>query len=152
MILDIRRHRRRQAVHVNYTVHPHLMLWVLFISILVACGSSNQIPPPLTPDTLPAELGASEDLSGAVDEFSIRLGLDPSQIKIRIQFRGCETCEVRQPPKQPPDLSLSRALEELQPNDKLWLVAPNVTCYYNYDGKTVSPLACQEEPNSNRAP
>ena len=115
--------------------------YLLVALVLVAC-STFQLPPPLNPETLPAELGVSNDISGAAEEFSIRLGIDLTDVIVRIQFRGCETCEVRQPPKQPPNLSLNEAIKQLQPNDKFWLFVPSMTCYYDYDGETVSPLAC----------
>ena len=49
-------------------------------------------------------------------------------------------CLLHEPPKQPPDLALNEALDQLQVYDRMWLVAPNVICYYYFDGETVSDV------------
>jgi len=96
----------------------------------------------VTPETLVTELEPAETLSAAADQLAAMLGVNKGNILIRIQSRDCAVCKIDASAVEYPDMPVDDAESFLETNDKFWLVVQDLTCYYYYDGKTVSPLAC----------
>jgi hypothetical protein len=132
------------------------LLICLTTSIIAACASAQDsaLPPSaldastmaaVTPERLLADLQAVGALSDAGRQLASRLGIDERHILVRIQSRDCSVCRIDASAVEYPDLPLTDAVSLLQPNDKFWFVVQDLTCYYYYDGKSVSPLACGHE-------
>ncbi len=83
-----------------------------------------------------------DTLSKAADGLATLLGVNTSDILVRIQSRDCSVCKIDASGVEFPDMPVDDAESRLEANDKLWLVVQDLTCYYYYDGKTLSPLAC----------
>ncbi len=99
----------------------------------------------VTPETLAAELEPAQTLSEAADQLADRLGINTDSILVRIQSRDCSVCKIDASGVEYPDLPVADAESRIEANDKLWLVVADLTCYYYYDAKTISPLACGYE-------
>ena len=102
----------------------------------------------VTPEALAAELEPTKTLTASADQLAALLGIDSDTILVRIQSRDCSVCKIDASAVEYPDLPVADAQSRLEPNDKLWLVVQNLTCYYYYDGKSLSPLACGHDESA----
>lgn len=110
--------------------------------LAVSAEKGAQVAIAVTPEALAAELEPAETLSEAADGLAALLGVKTNSILVRIQSRDCSVCKIDASGVEFPDMPVDDAQSRLETNDKLWLVVQDLTCYYYYDGKTVSPLAC----------
>ena len=112
-------------------------------------AESAQVVIAVTPEALAAELEPADTLSEAADQLATLLGVNTDDILVRIQSRDCSVCKIDASGVEFPDMPVDDAQSRLETNDKLWLVVQDLTCYYYYDGKTVSPLACNQDGSTD---
>ena len=96
----------------------------------------------VTPESLVVELEPTETLTAASGQLAAILGVNTGNILVRVQSRDCSVCKIDASGVEYPDMPVDDAESRLEANDKFWLVVQDLTCYYYYDGKTISPLAC----------
>ena len=102
----------------------------------------------VTPEALVTELEPTKTLTASANQLADLLGIDSDNILVRIQSRDCSVCKIDASAVEYPDLPLADAQSRLETNDKLWLVVQDLTCYYYYDGKSLSPLACGQDESA----
>lgn len=136
-------------------IHKVFLVLLIVTFVLGACGravnetrtmaDSAHVAIAVTPEALAAELEPADTLSEAADGLATLLGVNTSDILVRIQSRDCSVCKIDASGVEFPDMPVDDAESRLETNDKLWLVVQDLTCYYYYDGKTLSPLACGQD-------
>lgn len=102
----------------------------------------------VTPEAVAAQLTEVETLGNAAEQLAGALGVTADQVRVRIRFDQCITCNADQyaTASSAAGLTLAEAEARLQPGAMLWLFVDAFTCTYTFDGAHLTPQTCQIAP------
>lgn len=131
-----------------------------FLSFLLLCAGCTQSTPrvsnepvalpagAVTPEAVAAQLTEVDTLDNAAQQLASALGVAAEQVRVRLRFDQCITCNADQyaTASSSAGLTLAEASERLQPGATLWLFVDTFTCTYSFDGTRLTPQTCQFAP------
>jgi hypothetical protein len=132
--------------------------WIfLFLSLCAACAQTaprgNNEPVVLsigsvTPAAVAEELTEVDSLAQAAQQLADALNVAADQVRVRIRFDQCITCNADQyaAASSSTGLTVTEAAEQLEPGATLWLFVGTLTCTYSFDGTHLMPQTCQNAP------
>jgi hypothetical protein len=102
----------------------------------------------VTPAAVAEELTEVAGLEQAAQQLAGALGVAADQVRVRIQFDQCITCNADQyaAASSSAGLTLAEAGEQIKPGATLWLFVGTLTCTYSFDGTHLTPQTCQNSP------
>lgn len=102
----------------------------------------------VTPEVVAARLTEVDDLESAARQLADALGVAADQVRARLRFDQCITCNADQyaTASSTAGLTLAEAEERLKPGATLWLFVDTFTCTYIFDGTHFTPQTCQIAP------
>jgi hypothetical protein len=144
--------------HLLFQDRPLRFAWIfLLLSLCAACAQTaprgNNEPVVLsigsvTPAAVAEELIEVDSLAQAAQQLADALGVAADQVRVRIRFDQCITCNADQyaAASSSTGLTLAEAEERLKPGATLWLFVDAFTCTYSFDGTRLTPQTCQFAP------
>jgi len=102
----------------------------------------------VTPEAIAEKLSATETLDAAAAELAAALGVQPGQVRVRVQDSRCSVCNVQARAQlgSLEGLSIEEAAPVIGANMTFWLVVDDLVCEYVLRQAVYTPQACRVAP------
>lgn len=102
----------------------------------------------LSPEALTAALTGTASLGEAAAQLAQALGVQPDQVRVRIQDSQCSVCNIESRAKlgSLEGLTVEEAAPLIEANATFWLFVDDIVCEYVLRDAVYTPQACRVAP------